>query len=156
LLFDLFRIDVTGRSGGLADVIEQVVGEPERDEEGTTGLPLASGVDHGAYSLHKFAQFGGGELASGPQDNCLMDSDQPVGQSHARPIDAAGYKIGRVDGYTAWVCFLSTRYLADQKVAACERCEHDSGPTLARLKIGERKRDDDHVAPTNSAMPHPL
>ena len=32
------------------------------------------------------------------------------------------------------------------EVAPCERREHDGGPTLDRLKVGERKRHDDHVA----------
>ena len=57
--------------------------------EGTAGLHIAASTNHGTHSLHKLSQLGRRERAGRPQDDRLMNGDESVGKSHARPIDAA-------------------------------------------------------------------
>jgi hypothetical protein len=58
-----------------------------------------------------------------------LPRNESVGKSNARPIDATAREIICADGHRGRVGFRSTRYLANQQVAPCERREHDGGPT---------------------------
>jgi len=49
---------------------------------------FAAGTNHGTHSLHKLSQLGRRERAGRPQDDRLMNGDESVGKSNARPIDA--------------------------------------------------------------------
>ncbi len=115
-------------------------------ERGTARSRSATRANHSTHSFHKLGQLGWRERARSPQDDRFMDSDEPVRKSHTWSIDSTPHEICCVDGHRCRVRFRSTRYLADQHVTPCECGEHDGGPTLARLKISERKRHDNHVA----------
>jgi len=117
-----------------------------REDQVGAVLHIAASANHGTHSLHQLSQLRRREPARRPQDDRLMNGNESVGKSHARPIDATAHEIIRADGHRGRVRFRSTRYLADQQVSPCKRREDDGGPTLARLKISERKRHDDHVA----------
>jgi hypothetical protein len=55
---------------------------------GTAGLHIAASENHGTHSLHQLSQLVRRERARRPQDDRLMNGDESVGKSHARPIDA--------------------------------------------------------------------
>jgi len=57
--------------------------------QGTAGLRIAASTNHGTHSLHKLSKLGRRERAGRPQDDRLVNGDESVGKSHARPIDAA-------------------------------------------------------------------
>ncbi len=69
-----------------------------------------------------------------------MNGAESVRKSHAWPMDAAAHEIIRADGHRGRVGFRSTRYLAEQQVAACERLEHDSRLTLTPKNNGPGSR----------------
>ena len=57
-------------------------------EYGAGVLHIAASANHGTHSLHQLSQLGRRERAGRPQDDRLMNGDEPVRKSHARPIDA--------------------------------------------------------------------
>jgi len=77
------------------DVLGVVRGCPPSEHEpdakpprGTAGLCINASTNQGTHSLHQLNQLGRRERARRPQDDRLMDGDESVRKSHARPIDA--------------------------------------------------------------------
>ncbi len=87
---DVIRTGWAG--GGAADTTRLLTGYANfwrLFRQGTAGLRIAASTNHGTHSLRKLSELGRRERAGRPQDDRLMNGDESVGKSHARPIDAA-------------------------------------------------------------------
>ena len=105
----LIEVGTGGGTGGLRGAVAPTPPRPSpgcvmslrrgKPQRGTAGLHIAASANHGTHSLHQLIQLGRRERARRPQDDRLMNGDESVRKSHARPIDATAQKIIRADGH---------------------------------------------------------